>query len=124
MDERTLIEASDASYADSITLLARLQPTGEVLERPSVVLADAGAAVSFFNVAFVNGPLPDPEATLLWAVRHFESKGLPFLVRAREGAEPGIRTAARAVGLTEAAPLPAMVLDPIPDALPDTPAPL
>ncbi|HVL81395.1 MAG TPA: GNAT family N-acetyltransferase [Actinomycetota bacterium] len=122
MDDRALVEAGDESYVHSMRLIAEHLPQGRFIDRGSLLIAESGAPVPYFNVVFVIGPLDDPVSELAAAVSHLDAKGLPFVVRAREGAEPAIGRAASEAGLVEQDPLPGMSLYPLPDDRPPAPS--
>lgn len=117
MNDIELANAVDASYWDSLRLMAGACG-GDVLERDGVLAIASGAPVASLNVAFVTRELPNPKAALAQAADFFDARRLPFVVRVREGTDPESEQAATSMGMPYSDTIPGMALHPIPFAPP------
>ncbi|MEX2159302.1 MAG: GNAT family N-acetyltransferase [Dehalococcoidia bacterium] len=118
-----LVALGDANYYEAWAMLARAAYDGDVRDLDGVLVTTAGTPVLWLNIAFVTRRLPDPEAQLSAARAYFDERGLPFLVRIREGLDEDAERAAGRLGMPYTDTIPGMALDPIPPA-PDATAPL
>ncbi|MBW3555879.1 MAG: GNAT family N-acetyltransferase [Actinobacteria bacterium] len=121
MNRTARVAASDRSLFDAWRTLARSAEAGEVVEEPGLLFVSFGIPVVLLNAAFVTARPEDPEATLERARRFFDSRGLPFLLRMAKPVARVMQPAARRAGMAELDPLPGMVLDPVPVAVPPVP---
>src|SRR5438132_12434476 len=98
MNDGDLAGAVDANYWQSFKLLARACG-GEVLERGGMLAVSTGLPVAMLNIAFVKRPLADPQASVNEEMSFYDEKGLPFVLRVREGVDRESERAARACGM-------------------------
>ena len=123
MNEDELRRASDENFWGTWRVLSAASPGGEVECTGGVLLASSGAAVAFFNGAFITEPDRDPLDLVNTALDFYRARGLPFLLRVREDLAGGIPAAAIASGLVPAGVLPGMALSrAVASAVPDPPA--
>jgi GNAT superfamily N-acetyltransferase len=99
-----------ANYVDTFRSLARIIEGGEVLESGSVSLVATGLPAAPFNIAFVRGPLADPDAELSRAVTRFQTRKLPFLIRFFVPTDPATSATAKALRLVDAPAQPGMAM--------------
>jgi ribosomal protein S18 acetylase RimI-like enzyme len=120
MDQAELIARADANYFDSMASLAVTAVSGEVAERDGVRAVVTGVPVPWLNVVFVVRPPHEPYSALRRAVELMDARGVPFVVRIREGLHPESERAAAELGLRPSDPVPGMIRG---DARVDTPLP-
>jgi GNAT superfamily N-acetyltransferase len=102
---------ADENLFATFSLIARSVASGEVRESGGLLVVASGLPLAMFNLAFVTRRLDDPARQMEEAIAYFDGRGLPFLVRIREGLDPAAETAAKQLGLVPTAPLPGMVLE-------------
>ncbi|MGH2633550.1 MAG: hypothetical protein ACRDG3_09080, partial [Tepidiformaceae bacterium] len=85
MDEQEARIRADLNMFESFRFLARVADAGEVRERGGLLITATGLQMPPFNVAFVTAPLAEPARELAEGVQYFDARGLPFVVRIREG---------------------------------------
>jgi ribosomal protein S18 acetylase RimI-like enzyme len=102
-------------------LLASAPKPGRV-EDDGVLLLSSGLPVGLFNPAFVSAAPTEPGAMVARIVDHYGSLGSVFALYFRDEVAPGLGAACTEAGLVEHWQPPLMVLDPIPDAPPSSPA--
>lgn len=124
MDRAAAVAANDQSLYDAWRTLARSAEAGEVVEDAGVLYVSFGVPVALLNAAFVTAPPAGGGADALVerARSFFGQRGLPFLLRMPDAVAPTVQDAARRAGMAELDPLPGMMLDPVPPALPPRPA--
>ena len=113
MTDDELIARADANYFESMRMLAPALAGGEARERGGLLIAATGLPVPFLNIAFVTRPLSEAEALMQAAIAYFDGRGLPFVVRVREGLDPASERAAELCGLRYGDAVPGMVLSPL-----------
>ena len=111
MDTAELQARADANYLEALRSVARYAPDGEIRERDGVLIAATGAPVAMFNPAIVTRPLANPAAQLAEVADYFDARGLPFVVRIREGLDPRAEAAAEALGLPYSDSVPNLALE-------------
>lgn len=111
MDEA--LARADANYYEAFRLIATLITGGEVWERDGMLCAAWGGQIAAFNAGFVTRPLEDPSALVRQTTEFFDRRGLPFVVRVREGLDREAERAAESAGLYYSDTVPGMVLEPI-----------
>jgi GNAT superfamily N-acetyltransferase len=82
---------------------------GEVRESNGLLAVSSGTPLAFLNIVFVTRPLAAPEDQLGAAMRFFDSRGEPFIVRIREGLDRGSEAACDALGMPYSDTVPGMV---------------
>jgi len=103
----------DGNYWQSFKLLA-CACGGEVLEREGILAVSTGLPVAMLNIAFVKRTLADPQASLKEVMHFYDEKGLPFVVRVREGVDLESQPASAALGMPYSDTVPGMALYPVP----------
>jgi len=121
MDEE-LSAGCDHNYFAAWRLLAGASADGIVEEEDGVLVAAPGGTIVWLNIVFVTRPLRDPPSQLARAFARLDERGLPFLVRIREGLDEASEQAAEALGLRHTDAIPGMALAPLPAAAAAPPA--
>lgn len=116
-----LTERADANYFHSWRIIDGAADGGEVLEQDGLLLVSSALSVAWINLAFVTRPLADPAAAIARAAAFFDERGLPFVVRIREGVDTAAEGACEAHGLPFSDVVPGLVMAPI--ARPPAPIP-
>lgn len=111
MDSAELQARADANYFEALRAMARHAPGGEIRERDGILIAATGAPIAMFNPAIVTHPLANPAAQLAAVAGYFDARGLPFVVRIREGLDPRTEAAAEALGLPYSDSVPNLALE-------------
>ena len=111
MDETEARARADLNMFESFRVLARVADAGEIREAGGVMIAATGLSMAMFNVAFITRPLTNPAKQLAGALAYFDSRGLPFIVRIREGVDPASEAALEGMGVPFRDTVPAMFLD-------------
>jgi ribosomal protein S18 acetylase RimI-like enzyme len=83
---------------------------GEARERGGLGLVASGVPIAMFNQAFVLRPLDDPHALMGDAMRFFDEKQLPFVVRIPAGLDLAAERACDDLGMPYSDAVPGMVL--------------
>lgn len=96
----------DESYFEAWRLIGR--HTGGLLEADGVLAAASGLPVAWLNIAFVTRVLEDPARAISGAVRFFDDRGLPFVVRIREALDPSAERACEQLGMPFSDTIPGM----------------
>ena len=78
-----------------------------------MTMTATGLPIAFFNGAFASAPAIDPDAVVRDVLQFYASRGVPYLMWVRDGADDALLAAGRAAGLTDAGGPPVQVLDPI-----------
>lgn len=102
---------ADANYYDSMAALAATAVAGEVAERDGVRAVVSGIPVAWLNIIFVTRPPRDAATALQRAVELMDARGVPFVVRIREGLDAASEGAAVDLGLRPGDRVPGMILD-------------
>jgi len=113
MTEAELLARSDANCYEAWRLTAANADGGETWESDGIVVAATGASVGWLNPVFVTRPLGRPEQALRRAVEYFDDRGLPFIVRVREGLDERTERTCEDTGLPYRDTLPGMALSPL-----------
>lgn len=123
MDPAAAVAANDRSLFEAWRTLARSSEAGEVVEDEGLLFVSFGVPVALLNAAFVTAAPAGggADAMVERARSFFGQRGLPFLLRMPEAVVPAVQDAARRAGMAELDPLPGMMLDPVPPALPPHP---
>lgn len=121
MPERDLAADADASYFDWWRVWASSVEGGGLHEDDGLLLAATGSPREWWNVAAVKKPLADPAAAVRRAVDWFSRRRQPFIMRIREGVDPGSEAAADTAGLPYSDTVPGLTLYPI-GRIPDPPS--
>ena len=116
MNDEQLAAVSDKSYFDSWRGWCAFVDGGETVEDEGVLIARTSAPVPWLNIAFVTRKLAAPDAAIADAVRYFDERDQPFIIRIREGIDPDAEGAAEAQGFAYADTIPGMTLHPLPEA--------
>jgi GNAT superfamily N-acetyltransferase len=121
MTEDEIIDRTDANYYAMAAALCTRHPLGEVRAKGGLLCAATPLPVAQFNVAFVTRPLDDGAGLLREAAAFFDERGVPFVVRIREGLDPAAERACEALGLAYSDTVPGMALTSLvaPPAPPD-----
>ena len=114
MSDEELIAGCDHNYFEAWRLLAGASNDGIVQEADGVLVAAPGGTIVWLNIVFVTRPLPDPPAQLARAFARLDERGMPFLLRIREGLDEASERAAEAQGLRYTDSIPGMALAPMP----------
>ena len=113
MTDDELAAAVDANYWESFALMAK-SCGGDVLTREGVLAVSTGLPVAMLNIGFVKKPLANPHSSLREMVEFYDSAGLPFVLRVREGVDRDAEEAMEAMGLPYGDTVPGMTLHPLP----------
>jgi ribosomal protein S18 acetylase RimI-like enzyme len=108
-----LAEVSDRTLFGAFKDFARYNPAVTVREDGPMLLVRTGIHVSFFNCAFVRGPVADPVAFVEEAKAFFEERSLPWRICGRVGIAEEVGLAALAAGLRAGTPMEGMTLHPL-----------
>ncbi len=98
---------ADQSYFQAWRAWGR-NGAGEVREANGLLAVSSGTPLAFLNIAFVTRPLPNPEDQVAAAMRYFDARGEPFLVRIREGLDAASEAACDRLGLPYSDTIPGM----------------
>lgn len=118
MNDEQLAQISDTAYFDSWRDWMSFIDAGDVLERDGVLSVRSGALVPSLNIAFVTRKLDHPGEDLAAAVRYFDDRNQPFIIRVREGVDPSAERVAEELGFPYSDTVPGMTLHPISDPPP------
>lgn len=122
-DGAELLVAADRNMAAVWRCIAEsVAGPSAVVDRGHLLLLSAGEPVPVFNPAFVREGGPAPETIVDDVLAHYGSLGMPFVVIFRDDLVPGLADACTRRGMVEHWQEPLMVLDPIPEAVPERPA--
>ena len=102
---------ADQNQFDSFRIMVTAMPRGEAREREGLLVTASGLPTPQFNVAWVTRPLAKPRETLQWAIDYFTERGLPFIVRVREGFDTGSEAAMQGLKLAYTDSVPGMILE-------------
>jgi GNAT superfamily N-acetyltransferase len=123
MTEAEMVARSDANCYEAWRLTAATADDGEAWQGDGIVVAATGASVGWLNPVFVTRSMSSRGHALRRAVEYFDRRGLPFIVRVREGLGEESERACEAIGLPYRDTLPGMVLAPL-SAVEDKPPPV
>lgn len=112
MDDDEIIARVDANYFAAMGTFVASTDHGEIRIKDGMVLAYSGTNVASFNIAFVTRPLEDAGRIISDAIRFFDERNVPFIVRIREAVDPGAEEAAAGCGLRHSDTVPGMALWP------------
>lgn len=115
MDSDAVARAADRTLAFAWAALGR-NGAFPVVAGPSVTLFASGTPFAFYNGAIATAPATDPDAVVREVLDFFASKGVPYLLSVRDGADDALLAAGRAAGLEDAGGALLMVLNPITSA--------
>lgn len=113
MNDGQLAAIADKAYFDSWRDMMSFIDGADVLDRDGVLVIFSGAPVPWLNIAFVTRRLDAPGEAIAAAVRYFDERGLPFIIRVRDGVDPDAERAAEEIGLPYSDTVPGMTLHPI-----------
>ena len=111
MEPGEISKRIDENMVEAFRGIARASDNGEVHEWGGVVIAASGLPNANFNPAFITRPLSEPERVLAEVTAYFDSRGLPFVVRVREGLDPVAEAAGAKTGLSLGHAVPGMVME-------------
>jgi GNAT superfamily N-acetyltransferase len=115
MTDDELIAGCDRNYFEAWRLLASASDQGIVEEENGVLIAAPGGTIVWLNIVFVTQPLGKPRAQLERAFDRLDERGMPFLLRIREGLDGASeRAAVESLGLRYTDSIPGMALAPMP----------
>lgn len=114
MTDAELVAGCDANYFEAWRLLAGSSDDRVLEEEDGVLVAAPGGSVVWLNIVFVTQPLRDPQEQLARAFARLDERGMPFLVRIRDGLDDTSERAAEAHGLRHTDTIPGMALSPLP----------
>jgi len=83
--DEELIAGCDHNYFEAWRMLAGSLGDGVLEEEDGLLVAAPGGTIVWLNIVFVTRPLRDPDAQLARAFARLDERGMPFLVRIREG---------------------------------------
>jgi len=121
MGDAGILEAADANMRFAWATLCAASGGADIVEDGDALFISTGSPVAFFNPVFQVGATKDAGEFVAKALEFYAARGVPFLLRSRDELSPSMADAATAAGLTDDPATPVMVLDPIPDPLPETP---
>lgn len=116
-----VIARADANYFESFRVVAAAMKDGDIWEKDGLLVTASGLPIAFLNLAFVTRRLGNPAALIGEACAYYDRRGLPFVLRIRDGVSPECERAAQAAGLPYTDTMPGMVLSPMPDPAPPAP---
>lgn len=116
MTGEELIAACDRNYFEAWRLLTATAEDGVLEEADGVLVAAPGGTIVWLNIVFVTQPLAQPHAQLARAFARLDERGMPFLLRIRDGLDEASEQAAEAHGLRYTDAIPGMALAPVPAA--------
>ncbi len=119
VDEATR-HAADLDYYRSHGLFLALTPTGEVVDSRDLLIANTGAPLAQFNIAFLKPPLGDADAAVDRAERFFGERGFPFRFGVRDDGRDAVAKRLLDAGYAEQPAVPTFVLPKL-DAPPPAP---
>lgn len=105
-----LVEISDRTQFDVWASFARYNDRVAVRDDGPMLLVRTGVPASFFNVAFVRGPVADPVAFVAEAKAFFAERDLPWRLTLRVGVADAVGLAALEAGLRPNATMEGMTL--------------
>ncbi len=114
MNSSEVISAVDTNHWQAWRLMTEACG-GDVLDGGDLIAVATGAPVAMLNVAFVLRSLAEPERALQEAVKFFDERDLPFVLRVREGVDPRAEQVAEDMGMPYSDTVPGMALFPIPE---------
>jgi GNAT superfamily N-acetyltransferase len=94
---------------------------GIAAERDGIAVAATPFPVPWLNLAVVQRPPADPDATLSWVASTFAQYAVPWLIYAADGVAPILESAAARQGLSPDHAEPGMLLSPLPEGNEPTP---
>lgn len=115
MDSDALVRAADRTLAFAWAALGR-NAGFPVVVGPSMTLFASGTPFAFYNGAIATAPATHPDAVVREVLTFFASKGVPYLMSVRDGADDALLAAGRAAGLEDAGGSLLQVLNPITSA--------
>ena len=115
MDSDALARAADRTLAFAWAALGR-NGGFPVVAGPSMTLFASGTPFAFYNGAIATAPATHPDAVVREVLTFFASKGVPYLMSVRDGADDALLAAGRAAGLEDAGGSLLQVLNPITSA--------
>ncbi|MCU1350874.1 MAG: hypothetical protein JWM05_83 [Acidimicrobiales bacterium] len=115
------LAAADRNMLSVWTAVLAGSPVPGLDRGPDVELLSSGLPVPLFNPAFVGAAPADPAATVQHTMAHYGERGVPFVLYFRDAAAPGLAACCAAAGLVEHWQPPLMILDPVPEAVPELP---
>jgi GNAT superfamily N-acetyltransferase len=119
-----VLAAADRNMLEAWRAVIAAAPTPGDEAGDHVVMLSSGLPIPLFNPAFVTGQPADPAAMVAAVIDHYASVGAPFVLYFRDETVDGMPDPCQTAGLVEHWQPPLMVLDPVPETIPDGPADL
>ncbi|HZP57781.1 MAG TPA: GNAT family N-acetyltransferase [Dehalococcoidia bacterium] len=110
--EAELLWRADANYVAAMCIDVGSGEEGRVRQHDGVVAVCTGTPALPMNIVFVTAPPRDRERALREGIDFMDAQRQPFLVRIREGVDPGSERALEALGFTYTDDIPGMALYP------------
>ena len=113
MDPAERDARADANYFESMRLIARYAPEGEIVEHDGLAILSSGLPVAALNMALVTRTLAAPGPLIAEAAAYFNARHLRFILRVREGVDPRFENEAESLGFPYSDSVPNLALEDI-----------